>query len=170
MPSAGVAVSELDVASPLSSALVCAKDKPARRQARRQEMAAPRRNFSMGKFKPTVARTPEELAKALGLSAAEAKEWQVQYALLKRVKDIVRREKITHADLAKRAGTSRTRVTAILNDNLEHVSSDLLIRMLGSLGYGVRVSVSKSSIRRRSLISTRAIGQRFGRLSACTTI
>lgn len=97
----------------------------------------------MGKLKPTVARTPEELAKALGLSAAEAKEWQVQYALLKRLKDIVRRQKITHADLAKRAGTSRTRVTAILNDNLEHVSSDLLIRMLGSLGYGVRVSVSR---------------------------
>ena len=97
----------------------------------------------MGKLKPTVARTPEELAKALGLSAAEAKEWQVQYALLKRLKEIVRRQNITHADLAKRAGTSRTRVTAILNGNLEHVSSDLLIRMLGSLGYRVRISVSR---------------------------
>jgi predicted XRE-type DNA-binding protein len=97
----------------------------------------------MHKLKPTVARTPEDLAKALGLSAAEAKEWQVQYALLKRLKEIVRRQNITHADLAKRAGTSRTRVTAILNDNLEHVSSDLLIRMLGSLGYRVRISVSR---------------------------
>ena len=98
----------------------------------------------MPKLKATVARTPEALAKALGLSAADAKEWQVQYDLLKRLKKIVRKEKITHADLARRAGTSRTRVTAILNDNLEHVSSDLLIRILGSLGYRVRISVSRA--------------------------
>ena len=95
----------------------------------------------MPKLRPTVARTPEALAKALGLSAADAKEWQVQYALVKKLKEITERRKITHADIAKRAGTSRTRVTAILNDKLEHVSSDLLIRILGSLGYRVRVSV-----------------------------
>jgi len=40
----------------------------------------------MRKIKPTVARTPEALAKALGLSAADAKEWQVQYEL-KRLKE-----------------------------------------------------------------------------------
>ena len=98
----------------------------------------------MRRLKPIVAKTPEHLAEALGLSAAAAKEWQVQYALLKRLKEIVRRQKITHAEIAKRAGTSRTRVTAILNDDLEHVSSDLLIRILGSLGYRVRVSVVRS--------------------------
>ncbi len=97
----------------------------------------------MPRIKATVARTPEALARALGLSAADAKEWQVQHALLSRLKQIVQKEHITHADLAKRAGTSRTRVTAILNDNLEHVSSDLLIRILGSLGYRVRISVSR---------------------------
>jgi predicted XRE-type DNA-binding protein len=98
----------------------------------------------MRRLKPTVVTTPEELAGALGLSAAAAKEWQVQHALLKRLKEIVRRQKITHAEIARRAGTARTRVTAILNDDLEHVSSDLLIRILGSLGYRVRVSVVRS--------------------------
>ena len=97
----------------------------------------------MHKRKPIVAKTPEALADVLGLSAADAREWQVQYALLGRLKDIVRKEKLTHAELAKRAGTSRTRVTAILNDDIEHVSSDLLIRILGSLGYRVQVSVSR---------------------------
>jgi predicted XRE-type DNA-binding protein len=91
-----------------------------------------------------VARTPEELAGALGLSAVAAKEWQVQHVLLKRLKEIARQRKLTHADIAKRAGTSRTRVTAILNDDLDHVSSDLLIRILASLGYRVRVSVVRS--------------------------
>ena len=98
----------------------------------------------MRRFKPTVAATPEELAGALGLSPATAKEWQVQHALLKRLKEIVSRQKITHAEIARRAGTARTRVTSILNDDLEHVSSDLLIRILASLGYRVRVSVVRS--------------------------
>ena len=98
----------------------------------------------MPRVKPIVARTAEDLAEALGLEAAVAKEWQVQYALLKRLKEIVQRKGITHAEVAKRAGTSRTRVTAILNDDLEHVSSDLLIRILGSLGYRVNVSVVRA--------------------------
>lgn len=97
----------------------------------------------MRKLKPTVARTPEALAEALGLSAADAKGWQIQHALVKRLKEIAERQKLTHAGIARRAGTSRTRVTAILNNQLEHVSSDLLIRILGSLGYRVRVSVSR---------------------------
>jgi predicted XRE-type DNA-binding protein len=98
----------------------------------------------MRRLKPIVAATPEELAGALGLSPAAAKEWQVQHALLKRLKEIVRLQKLTHAEVARRAGTARTRVTAILNDDLEHVSSDLLIRILASLGYRVRVSVVRS--------------------------
>ena len=35
-----------------------------------------------------VATAPEELARALGPSAAAAKEWTVQHALLKRLKEI----------------------------------------------------------------------------------
>jgi predicted XRE-type DNA-binding protein len=98
----------------------------------------------MHRLKPVVARTPEELAGVLGLPRAASKEWQVQHVLVKRLKEIARRQKITHAGIAKRAGTSRTRVTAILNDDLDHVSSDLLIRILASLGYRVKVSVVRS--------------------------
>ena len=101
----------------------------------------------MSKLKPVIARTPEELAGALGLPAVAAKERQVQHILLKKLKQVVRRQKITHAEIAKRAGTSRTRVTAIQNDDLEHVSSDLLIRILASLGYRVRVSVVRRPVR-----------------------
>ena len=98
----------------------------------------------MPKLKPIVAATPETLAGALGLSSTDAKEWQVQHALLTRFKQIVRVHRFTHAEIARRSGTSRTRVTAILNDDLEHVSTDLLIRILASLGYRVKVSVVRS--------------------------
>jgi predicted XRE-type DNA-binding protein len=97
----------------------------------------------MRKIKPIVATTPDELAGALALPLAEVREWQVQNTLLRRLKKIVRTHKLTHAEVAKRSGTSRTRVTAILNDDIEHVSTDLLIRILASLGYQVKVSVTK---------------------------
>ena len=97
----------------------------------------------MPKVKPVWARTPEALAEALGLPPAEAREWQVRQRLLKRLKEIVRKRRLTHAAIAERAGTSRTRVTAILNDRVDDVSSDLLIRILGSLGYKVNVTVSR---------------------------
>jgi predicted XRE-type DNA-binding protein len=95
--------------------------------------------------KPIVAKTPENLARILGLPAAVAKEWQVQHALLKHLKEIVRRERITHAQIAAQAGTSRTRISAILNDDLEHVSTDLLIRVFASLGYRVKLSVTRAA-------------------------
>jgi predicted XRE-type DNA-binding protein len=98
----------------------------------------------MSKIKPIVATTPEDLAGALRLPTAAAREWRVQHLLVKRLNEIVRGQELTHAEVAKRAGTSRTRVTAILNDDLEHVSTDLLIRILGSLGYQVKVSVVRS--------------------------
>ena len=95
------------------------------------------------KSKTVTAKTPEALAKVLGLGEAESREWQLQYALLKRLQKIVHDEGVTHAEVATRAGSSRTRVTAILNGNLDNVSTDLLIRLLGGLGYRVKVIVSR---------------------------
>jgi predicted XRE-type DNA-binding protein len=100
--------------------------------------------LSNTKLKPIVAATPEDLAGTLGLSSTEAKEWQVQHALLIRLKEIARKHRFTHLEIAKRSGTSRTRVTAILNDDLEHVSTDLLIRIIASLGYRVKVAVVRA--------------------------
>ena len=97
----------------------------------------------MTKTKPVIAATPEALARALGLSSVEAQEWQVQRALLKRLRQVVSDEGLTHAEVARRGGSSRTRVTSILNGNLDNVSSDLLIRLLAALGYRVRVSVTR---------------------------
>jgi hypothetical protein len=42
----------------------------------------------MPKLKPIVVRMPEALAEALGLSASDAKEWQAEYELLKRLGNV----------------------------------------------------------------------------------
>ncbi len=99
----------------------------------------------MPELKPVVATTPKLLAEALALPAADAKEGRVQRDLAARLKEIARKQQYTYAQVAARSGTSRTRVTAILNGDLEHVSTDLLIRILASLGYKVRVSVVRSA-------------------------
>ena len=95
------------------------------------------------RLKMAEATTPEELAGALGLSGIEAEEWQFQHALLKRLREVVEEEGFTHAEVARKAGSSRTRVTSVLKCNLDQVSSDLLIRLLGAVGYRVSVSVSR---------------------------
>ena len=67
----------------------------------------------------------------------------MQHELLKKLRQVVHQESLTHAEVAQRGGSSRTRVTAILNGNLDSVSTDLLIRLLGALGYRVKISVSR---------------------------
>jgi predicted XRE-type DNA-binding protein len=98
----------------------------------------------MHRIKPIVARTPEGLAATLGLSEAAVGEWQIEHVLAQRLQEVARRQTTTYAEIPKRAGISRTTVTAVLNGDLDHVSSDLLIRILASLGYRVRVSVAKA--------------------------
>ena len=51
----------------------------------------------------------------------------------------------SHAELAKCAGTSRTRVTAIANGNTHGVSTDVLIRVLAATGHRAEVRVKKAA-------------------------
>jgi len=99
------------------------------------------------RVKPIVVVNSMELAIALGLKKSDAKEWAIQHDLLRHIKKIVISKKLTHEQVAKKVGTSRTRVTAILNNNLKNVSSDLLIKILWHLGYDVKVNVYKSRLR-----------------------
>ncbi|MDH4186447.1 MAG: helix-turn-helix domain-containing protein, partial [Nitrospira sp.] len=62
---------------------------------------------------------------------------------------------LTHAAIAKQAGTSRTRVTAIANGNTRGVSTDVLIRVLAAIGYRVEMRVRKSSAYMRDNNRTR---------------
>jgi len=91
-----------------------------------------------------TTKTPTQLAAALGLPPSAGVEIQVRSELNDRLIKIVQSEGITHAQLARLSGASRTRITAILNRSLEEVSTDLLLRLLGSLGYVVRLNVRRN--------------------------
>ena len=99
----------------------------------------------MKKTKTQVAKNARELAKLLGLDSADAVEIEVRSALNDKIIEIVERKGLTHVNVAKLANTSRTRVTAILNRNTHSVSTDLMLRILGSLGYRAKLSFSTAA-------------------------
>ena len=93
--------------------------------------------------KNIVTRTAAELAHALGLSPRDAIEFEVHAELNDQIIRIVEKLGLTHAQVAKAAGTSRSRITAILNRNTHDVSTDLMLRILASLGYRARITVQR---------------------------
>lgn len=99
----------------------------------------------MRKRKPVWARSTRELAEVLGLADADRVALEVQLELTERIALEVRRLDITHANLARLAGTSRPRVTAILNGNLEGVSTDLLLRLLAALRVRVELRFRRAA-------------------------
>jgi predicted XRE-type DNA-binding protein len=96
------------------------------------------------RHKSIITHTAEELTAVLGLSSLDAVEIEVRSELNDRIIQIVRRSGLTHAQVAKAAKTSRTRITAILNRNTHDVSTDLLLRIVGALGYRARITVRRS--------------------------
>jgi hypothetical protein len=98
----------------------------------------------MPRIKPVIARDATELALVLGLSAADAVEMQIRRRLNDKIIAAMKESGLTHAQAAKAARTSRTRLTAVLNRNTSHVSTDLMLRILLSMGYRAKISFSRN--------------------------
>jgi predicted XRE-type DNA-binding protein len=99
----------------------------------------------MKKTKLVVTRTAAELANALGLTPADGAEIALRSDLNSKIAKIVQRKRLTHAQVARLARTSRTRVTAILNRNTQDISTDLLLRVLYALGYTAKITFQKAA-------------------------
>lgn len=97
------------------------------------------------KSKGIVTRSAADLAKALGLTPAEGAEIELRSSLNSKIVEEVERKKLTHAQVARVARTSRSRVTAILNRNTSDVSTDLLLRVLYALGYIAKITFHKAA-------------------------
>ena len=99
----------------------------------------------MKKSKAMVTRSAAELAKALGLPAAAGAEIELRSHLNSKIVEVVQRKGLTHAQVARLAETSRTRVTAIMNHNTKDISTDLLLRVLYALGYTAKIKFQKAA-------------------------
>lgn len=99
----------------------------------------------MKKIKTVTTRTAGQLAEALGLERAAGVEIAVRSALNNKIIEEVARRGLTHAELATLVGTSRPRITNILNRNTQSVSTDLLLRVLGVLGVSAKVTFGRAA-------------------------
>ena len=99
----------------------------------------------MKKIKPVVARNARDLAEVLGLTPADGLEIEIRSDLNDKIIEVVKKRGLTHDQVARLAHTSRTRVTAILNRNTQDVSTDLMLRVLASLGVQARLQFKSAA-------------------------
>jgi transcriptional regulator with XRE-family HTH domain len=57
----------------------------------------------------------------------------------------VRRRGLTHAELAKRSGLSRTTVTGILSGSLQKVTIDRVLRLVEAAGLEAQLKVRRAA-------------------------
>jgi transcriptional regulator with XRE-family HTH domain len=96
-------------------------------------------------MKKTVSRNAKELAQALNLDESVAVEWEMRSSLTQRIIEIVKRDHIRITDIAKKAETSRARVTRVLKGDTGGISLDVLARILGAVGQKAKITFSKSA-------------------------
>jgi predicted XRE-type DNA-binding protein len=99
----------------------------------------------MRKPKPIIAKDAVELAHVLGLSPVDGAEIQLRSDLNDKIIKVVRQAGLTHDQVAKLARTSRSRITAILNRNTKDVSTDLMLRIMASLGYRAKLTFLRAA-------------------------
>jgi len=93
----------------------------------------------MKRSKAVVTHTVAELVAALGLPHEDAAAFEVRLRLAKKIVEAVSESGLTQQQVATAARTSRPRLTAILNGNTQHVSTDLMLRILAALGYSADI-------------------------------
>lgn len=98
----------------------------------------------MKKLRSVVVRNSPELAKVLALTPADGMEIEFRSDLNDKIIEVVGKKGLTNADVARLAHTSRTRVTAILNRNTHDISTDLMLRVLGSLGIQAKLQIKNA--------------------------
>ena len=96
-----------------------------------------------GKTEVYFANDVFELCDIIDLTPQDAIEIEFRAKVRDKIKDVVKRKNLTHDQAAKLSGTSRTKVTAILNGNTSGVSSDLLLRIIYSLGFQTKISFTR---------------------------
>jgi predicted XRE-type DNA-binding protein len=99
----------------------------------------------MKNSKVIVTRTAKQLAKALDLAPADGAEIELRSTLNSKIAEAVHRKGLTHAQVARLARTSRTRITAVMNRNTKNISTDLLLRVLYALGYTAKITFKNAA-------------------------
>ena len=84
-----------------------------------------------------------ELSRKLGVSPARGMEAVIKAQLIDAVLRVVERQSMTHTELARRSGLSRSAVTGILSGSLQKVTIDRVLRLVEAARLVAEVRVKK---------------------------
>lgn len=84
-----------------------------------------------------------KLAELLKISPARGMEAVIKAQLIKGILDAVKKEELTHLELAKRSGLSRSAVTGILTGSLQKVTIDRVLRLVEAVGLVAEIRLRK---------------------------
>ena len=86
-----------------------------------------------------------QLAKQLGISRSRGLDAVVKAQLIAAVLREVTRRQLTHAELAERAGLSRSTVTGILSGSLQKVTIDRVLRLAEAADLNAEITVRRAA-------------------------
>ena len=99
--------------------------------------------------KPLIAVTPGSGNVFADIGVAEPEEALAKAQLASRIREVVRRSRLTQVAAAAVMGTDQPKVSAVLNGRLTNFSSERLIRLLTRLGQDVEIVVRTKPRRRQ---------------------
>jgi len=98
----------------------------------------------MKKGNIVIAKTPRETGKLLGFSDEESRLMEMRVLVREKIRNEMKKQKLTHEKVAKMVGTSRARITRLANSYPEPVTLDFLIKVLSVLGLKTELKFSKA--------------------------
>lgn len=97
------------------------------------------------KIKVTISHNPREVAEAMGLNPAYAIEWELRYSVTKKILQAFQKGGQAVTTIAKKAQTSRARITRILKGDSHGISLDVLFRVLAAVGQNIKITYKKAA-------------------------
>jgi predicted XRE-type DNA-binding protein len=80
-----------------------------------------------------ISKEAKRLAEDLGLSEVDAYIMELKSKLYSKSSELIKSSKLTHEQIAKQIGTSRSRINRIANKGENNVSIELLLKLIAVL-------------------------------------
>lgn len=86
-----------------------------------------------------------QLAGLLNISPSRGMEAVIKAQLIKGVLEALKKAELTHQELAKKSGLSRSAVTGILTGSLQKVTIDRVLRLVEAVGLIAEVKLKRAA-------------------------
>lgn len=84
----------------------------------------------------------EDLCSLLGLPEAEVPKLRLRLEIVNGIRATIKKQNLTHQEAATKCGVGRTVITAVVNGNLNRISTDRLIDIAQGLGLSLLLKVA----------------------------